>query len=195
MDELTEEARLAAEAKRKLEQDLKIAENPIKAKERDVKILRTEMKTSQKKLTAARRRLDQARKDILESQGNAAEEERARTRKIAEIEADLARAKDRVGPLKEEITKFLHDYEDLEEPKKNAAEARSGTERQLYAVQQKIRSLQSEAVGGNNSLAMFGPKCKPLYEVCSLQLFFNSLFLASVIDSHVRFVIVAFAAC
>lgn len=166
MDELTEEARLAAEAKMKMEQQLKLAENPIKAKERDMKILRTEVKASQKKLNQARRRLEQARKDIMESQGNAAEEERARTRKIADTEADLARAKERVDPLKAEIAKFLADYTELEDPKKNAVEARNGTERQLHAVQQKLRSLQSEAGGGNNALAMFGPKCKPLYEVC-----------------------------
>jgi chromosome segregation ATPase len=166
MDELTEEARLAAEAKMKMEQELKLAENPIKAKERDMKILRTEVKASQKKLNQARRRLEQARKEIMESQGNAAEEERARTRKIADTEADLARAKERVDPLKAEIAKFLADYTELEDPKKNAVEARSGTERQLHAVQQKLRSLQSEAGGGNNALAMFGPKCKPLYEVC-----------------------------
>ena len=173
LEELTEEARLAAEAKRKLEQDLKIAENPIKAKERDMKILRTEMKTSQKKLNSARRRLDQARQDIVESQGNVDEEERTRTRKIAETEADLARAKERVDPLTEEIGRYLTEYEDLIEPTKNAEGARNGTERQINAVQNKIRSLQSEAGGGNNSLAMFGPKCKPLYEVGSTQLSFS----------------------
>ncbi|KAK1745143.1 structural maintenance of chromosomes protein 6 [Skeletonema marinoi] len=165
LEELTEEARVAAEAKRKLEQDLKIAENPIKAKERDMKILRTEIKNSQKKLTSARRRLDQARNDILESQGNAAEEERTRTRKIAETETDLARAKERVAPLKEQVYKLLREYEDLEGPKNTAEEAHNGTERQLNAVKNKIRSLQSEAGGGNKSLAMFGPKCGPLYEL------------------------------
>jgi len=153
-----------------LEKDLKIAENPIKAKERDLKILRTEIKTSQKKLNSARHRLQKARQDILESQGNAAEEERTRTRKIAETEADLARAKERQAPLKDEVNKFLTEFEDLRQPKENADEARKGTERQLNAVQQKIRSLQSEAGGGNSSLALFGPKCKPLYEVGFFQL-------------------------
>jgi len=165
LEDLTEEARLATEAKRKLEQDLKIAENPIKAKERDIKILRTEIKTAEKKLKSARRRLDQARQDIIENQGNAAEEERTRTRKIAETESDLARAKERVASVKEQVRKFLREYEDLEDPRRNANEAQNGTERQLNAVQQKIRSLQSEAGGGNNTLAMFGPKCKPMYDL------------------------------
>ena len=186
MEELTEEARVAAEAKRKLEQDLKIAENPIKAKERDMKILRTEIKNSQKKLVSARRRLDQAREEIIESQGNAAEEERTRTRKIAETETDLARAKERVAPLKEQVYKLLREYEDLEGPKNTAEEAHNGTERQLNAVKNKIRSLQSEAGGGNKSLAMFGPKCGPLYEVGLLNSLYSILSIALIL-SHVLF--------
>ena len=186
MEELTEEARVAAEAKRKLEQDLKIAENPIKAKERDMKILRTEIKNSQKKLVSARRRLDQAREEIIESQGNAAEEERTRTRKIAETETDLARAKERVAPLNEQVYKLLREYEDLEGPKNTAEEAHNGTERQLNAVKNKIRSLQSEAGGGNKSLAMFGPKCGPLYEVGLLNSLYSILSIALIL-SHVLF--------
>jgi len=186
LEELTEEARVAAEAKRKLEQDLKIAENPIKAKERDMKILRTEIKNSQKKLVSARRRLDQAREEIIESQGNAAEEERTRTRKIAETETDLARAKERVAPLKEQVYKLLREYEDLEGPKNTAEEAHNGTERQLNAVKNKIRSLQSEAGGGNKSLAMFGPKCGPLYEVGLLNSLYSILSIAFIL-SHVLF--------
>ena len=176
LDELNEEARLAAEAKMKLEQDFRIAENPIKAKERDMKILRTEIKTSQKKLKSARRRLEQARQDIIESQGNAADEERTRTRKIAETESDLAQAKERVAPLKEQVRQFLREYENLEDPKRNAMDAHNGTERQLNAVQQKIRSLQSGA-GGNNTLALFGPKCRSLYEVGPFNSSYSILFI------------------
>ncbi len=176
LDELNEEAGLATETKMKLEQDLKIAENPIKAKERDMKILRTEIKTSQKKLKSARRRLEQARQDIMESQGNAAEEERTRTRKIAETESDLARAKERVGPLKEQVRQFLREYEELEDPKRNAMDAHNGTERQLNAVQNKIRSLQSGA-GGNNTLALFGPKCSSMYQVGCVNSSFSILFI------------------
>ena len=175
LDELNEEARLAAEAKNTLEKDLKVAENPIKAKENDMKVLRREISQAEKKLKNARRRLDSARKEIIESQGNAAEEERTRTRKIAELESDLTRAKERMAPLKEQVRKFLREYEDLEDPRRNASDALHGTERQLSAVQQKIRSLQSEA-GGNNALAMFGPKCKQLHGV-SFNCFLLYLFL------------------
>ena len=191
LEELTEEASVAADAKMKLERDLKTAENPIKAKERDMKILRTEIKSAQKKLVSARRRLEEARKEILDNQGNAAEEERTRTRKIAETEANLARAKERMTPVTEELKKFYNEYEELEDPKKNAIEAQNGTERQLNAVKHKLRSLQSEA--GNNSLTMFGPKCKALYEVRFL--IYNSLLTLYFTQQHLIQSFLLDAAC
>ena len=162
---MTEEANEAAQTKTQIEQDLKRAMAPVKQKEREKDILSRESASAKKRLKAAQCRLEDARKQILEAAGNAAEEERVRTRKIAQTETDLARAKERVDPIKEEINKQLRRYEEMKPALDQKKETREGTERQLQAVQRKVRDLQAEAGEGNKALAMFGPKCKALYEV------------------------------
>jgi len=164
LDELTEEANQAAEAKTKLENDLKTSLAPIKQKERDREVLSREHAQAKKAHKGAVRRLQRAREEILKSQGNAKEEERARTRKIAQTESDLANAKEGVDPLKEEIARHLRDYQDVEPSVGQNKETREGTERQLHAVQQRVRAMQAESGEGSRALAVFGSKCKPLYE-------------------------------
>ena len=165
LSELTEEAAKAADTKTLLQDEMKVAEGPIKQKERNRQVLARELAQAKKAHKNAQRRLEHARKQILESQGNAAEEERARTRKIATTEADLARAKERMDPLKAQVGKHLHDYQEVEPALAQMKETREGTEKQVYAVQQKVKAMQAESGEGRQALAVFGSKCKPLYEV------------------------------
>ena len=163
--ELTEEAKASADDKMQLENDLKAAQAPIKSKERERGLLSRELAQEKKKHASAVRRLEQARRQILESQGNVAEEERVRTRKITQTENDLARAKDQLEPLKEEVSKHLRDYQDIEPAVNQVKETMDGTERQLAGVQQKMNAMQQESRDGMAALAVFGSKCKALYEV------------------------------
>eukprot|EP00571_Detonula_confervacea_P004119 CAMPEP_0172311834 /NCGR_PEP_ID=MMETSP1058-20130122/15802_1 /TAXON_ID=83371 /ORGANISM="Detonula confervacea, Strain CCMP 353" /LENGTH=1228 /DNA_ID=CAMNT_0013025129 /DNA_START=30 /DNA_END=3716 /DNA_ORIENTATION=+ len=164
--ELSEEANTAAEAKMQLENDVKKASAPIKQKERDRGLLARELAQEKKKHKGALQRLDRARKEILATAGNAAEEERVRTRKIAQTESDLAKAKDQADPLQEEVQKHLREYNHLEPSMNQMKETREGTDRQVWAVQNKLKAMQDESGGGGGSaaLAVFGSKCKRLYE-------------------------------
>ncbi|KAL7469954.1 hypothetical protein ACHAXS_010192 [Conticribra weissflogii] len=163
LTELTEEATAAAATKTKIEQELKRAEAPLKQKVREKEVLVRESSNARRKLKAAQRRLDETRRQIIEQTGNAAKEERDRTEKIATLESDLAVAKERVDPLKTEIQTHLKRYQDIEPMLGQMKEAREGTERQLHAVQKRVKDLQAES-GEGNSLTVFGPKCKALHE-------------------------------
>jgi chromosome segregation ATPase len=165
LKELTEETTTSANDKMQLENDLKAAMAPVKSKERERGLLSRELAQEKKKHVSAVRRLEQARRQILESQGNVAEEERVRTRRIAQTENDLARARDQVEPLKEEVTKHLRNYQDIEPAVQQAKETMDGTERQLAGVQQKMNAMQQESRDGMAALVVFGSKCKALYEV------------------------------
>lgn len=165
LKELTDEANAAAADKLQLENDLKADQAPIKLKERERGLLSRELAQEKKKHASAIKRLDDARRHILESQGNVAEEERVRTRKIAQTENDLARAREQVEPLKEQVNEHLRKYQDIEPAMQQAKETMDGTERQLAGVQHKMNALQQESGGGMAALAVFGGKCKALYEV------------------------------
>jgi chromosome segregation ATPase len=165
MQDLAEEANTAAETKTRLENEVREASMPIKKKEQERGLLGRELAQEKKKYSSAVRRLEQARKQILESQGNVAEEERTRTRKIAQTETDLARAKEQVEPLKEEVRLQLSNYQDVEPAVAQMKETMEGTQRQVNAVQQKMNTLQQDSGEGRTALAVFGNKCKALYEV------------------------------
>ena len=165
MQDLAEEANTAAETKTRLENEVREASMPIKKKEQEHDLLGRELAQEKKKHSSAVRRLEQARKQILESQGNVAEEERTRTRKIAQTETDLARAKEQVEPLKEEVRLQLSNYQDVEPAVAQMKETMEGTQRQVNAVQQKMNTLQQDSGEGRTALAVFGNKCKALYEV------------------------------
>ena len=165
ISELTEEAAKAADHKRQMENELKTMEAPVKQKERDRKIFVKELDQAKKMHKGAVRRLANARKQILESQGNVQEEERIRTRKIADTEKDLANAKEEVDPLKEQINKHLADYQEYKPSQDQAKETRDGTQRQLGAVEHKLREMQKESGEGQQALAVFGSKCKAMYTV------------------------------
>ncbi|KAL3811194.1 LOW QUALITY PROTEIN: hypothetical protein ACHAXA_004496 [Cyclostephanos tholiformis] len=164
MESLTEEASDAAESKTRLENEVRDASIPVKSKERERSLLARELAQEKKKRDSAVRRLEQARRQILESQGNVAEEERARTRKIAQTEADLARAKEQVEPLREEVAIHLRKYQEIEPALAQTKETLDGTMKQLVAVQQKLTAMQQESGEGRAALAVFGSKCKALYE-------------------------------
>ena len=68
---------------------------------------------------------------MIESAGNAAEEERARTRKIAQLESDLAHGKPKLDPLKERIADELRRYQEMEPEEAQKKEVREATERQV----------------------------------------------------------------
>ena len=93
LDELTQEAQEAAKTKTQLEKDLKASQAPIKQKEREHQVTKRELASAKKSHKNALRRLQEARDELLKTQGNAAEDERVRTRKITTTENDLAQAK------------------------------------------------------------------------------------------------------
>ena len=165
LQELSEEAQAAAESKVQLENELNALRAPVKGKEQEQKLLARELAQEKKKHKSALRRLDTVRKQILESQGNAAEEERTRTRKIATTESDLAQAKEQVDPLKKKVAEHLREYQDIEPAVSQMKETRDGTEKQVYAVQQKLKAMQAESGEGRAALSVFGNKCTKLYEV------------------------------
>lgn len=165
MENLSEEANEAAESKMRLENAVREASIPVKSKERERGLLARELASEKKKRDGAVRRLEGARRQILESRGNVAEEERARTRKIAQTEADLTRAKEQVEPLREEIAMQLRNYQEIEPAAAQMKETLDGTNRQLGAVQQKVKAMEQESGDGRAALAVFGSKCKALYEV------------------------------
>ncbi|KAL9181634.1 hypothetical protein ACHAXT_010439 [Thalassiosira profunda] len=162
---LAEEASEAAEGCSTLKNELSEAKAPLKQKERDRGVLARELAQAKKAHKNAQKRLERARKEVMESQGNAANEERERTRKIAQTEQDLAAAKEKVDPLKEDVQRYLTDYQDVAPSVDNMKETREGTEKQVHAVQQRLKAMQAESGGaGSRALAVFGSKCKPLYE-------------------------------
>jgi chromosome segregation ATPase len=165
MENLSEEANDASESKTRLENAVRDASIPVKSKERERGLLARELAQEKKKRDNAVRRLEQARRQILESQGNVAEEERERTRKIAKTEADLARLKEQVEPLREEQVVHLRLYQEIEPALMQMKETLDATKRQLNAVQQKVNAMQQDSGEGKAALAMFGSKCKALYEV------------------------------
>ena len=85
-----------------------------------------------------------------------------------------------MDPLKERIAKHLRDYQDVEPSVAQNKETREGTERQLHAVQQKVRAMQAESGEGRQALAVFGSKCTALNAVslapttCRVSVFFIS---------------------
>jgi chromosome segregation ATPase len=165
LQDLTEEANAAVETKRQLEDEVKALTAPVKGKEQERKLLARELAQEQKKHKSAVRRLDQARKQILESQGNVAEEERTRTRKIQTTEADIASSKEKVDPLKAKVAEHLHNYQDIAPAVNQMKETREGTEKQVHAVQQKIKAMQAEGGEGRAALTVFGSKCTKMYDV------------------------------
>ena len=186
LEELARESDEAANVKIQMEKELKLAEMPLKEKERDLKIVAKEIGSAKKKLQSARNRLERARKEILDSAGNAAEEERQRTRKIAQLESDIADGRPRVEPLKEKIGEEYDAYKAIEPEKEQKKQLTKDTEkavsvfliafffypgnlvlkcdccspfRKRSAIENRIRGLQSEAGGGEKSLSMYGHKC------------------------------------
>lgn len=131
LKELGEEANEAAKHKIELEQELKKAMQPLKHKEREIQIIQKEKALAAKNLKSAQCRLEKARQEVLESAGNAAEEERVRTRKIATLERDIAEGKPKLDPLKERIADELHRFQDLEPEEGTKKELREATERQV----------------------------------------------------------------
>jgi hypothetical protein len=131
LQELIAESTEAANNKIQLEQELKRATQPLKHKEREHQIIEKELAAAKKRLKSAQFRLEKARREVIESAGNAAEEERVRTRKIAQLESDIAHGKPKLDPLKERIADELHRYQDMEPEEGQKKEVREATERQV----------------------------------------------------------------
>jgi chromosome segregation ATPase len=129
LKELSEEGEEAAELKMQLERELKLLQQPLKKKEQDVKVIQKEVASAQKRLKSAQNRLERARQEVLDSMGNAAEEERQRTRKIAQLERDIADGRPKLDPLKERITEALNRYNELQAEVGPKTQLKQDTER------------------------------------------------------------------
>lgn len=134
LDELTKETQEAADHKIALEKELKIAMQPLKQKEQEAKVVEKELASCQKRLKSARFRLERARQEILDTAGNAAEEERERTRKIAQLEADIAEGKPRLDPLKERIGEECTAYQEMQPEGEQKKRLTEQTEKQVCVM-------------------------------------------------------------
>jgi len=135
LSELTNESNQAAQLKIRLEQELKKAMQPLKAKERELSVVEKEVASAKKRLKGAQFRLEKARKEILESVGNAAEEERQRTRKIAQLEKDIADGRPRVEPLRQRIGEELAAFQEMEPEGEQKKRLTEQTQKQVSFIE------------------------------------------------------------
>ena len=127
---------------------------PVRAKERDIKSIEREQQNAARNLQNAKRALQEEREKILAAAGQSDEAKRAATLKEAEAEQDALQEK--IQQLKQSVTIHQRKYEEMEPSIDNAKSQTDSIMRQLNAVRNKLRQLES---GGGDNLAVFGRTC------------------------------------
>ena len=158
LEELTSESQEATELKRKVEQELKLAQEPIKRLERSRLQLKREIHKAEEKLAAAEARLREAR---LEMQQREAESEQ--TKRLQQLDAckeQLSGLIEEEKALREQQANELRNYQDLEPIVDATKETCHNLERQIGAVRHKISSLQKSQ--GNSAAVYGGPNAAKL---------------------------------
>ena len=158
LEELTIESQEASELKRRVEQELKSAQEPIKRLERGKLQLEREIKKAEEKLAAAESQLREAR---LEMQQREAESEQ--TKRLQQLDAcreQLAVLVEEEKALREQQANELRNYQDLEPIVDATKETCNNLERQMGAVRHKISSLQKSQ--GNSAAVYGGPNAARL---------------------------------
>lgn len=162
MNELVTEAREQTDLKRNLEAELKKAILPYKTLERQLNNLGRQQQSANAELAASKMRLQELRDTIMANSGSAESEEARRTELLRETEIELEQARTEVNELRQATSVALRSYEELEP---HVAEARSkvqSAERQVQAVQNTIRELESSS---NDSLAILGPRVSQVHKM------------------------------
>lgn len=156
MQELGNEATVAAEAKRDLEQRLKRAMEPHKALQRQIKALRKEEENAIKNLQSANARLQKKRDEIAAAAGSAESDEARRNQRLRDAEAEREAAQVGYNETKQATSNAFSEY-DAMEPEIQALRGRlSDLDHQLNGIKSTIRSLES---ANGNSLTVFGERC------------------------------------
>jgi chromosome segregation ATPase len=144
------------ERKQELEEELKLAMGPYKEADRKFNMSKRAKKDMATQLVNAKKRLQEAAEEIAANAESAESEEARFTTLLRTTEEELALARATVDPLKENQSKWLRSYEELEP---HVAEARSKVndlKAKRNEIQNTLRSLQSSS--GNDALALLGPK-------------------------------------
>lgn len=156
IDELNKEATEAAENKRDLEQQLKLATEPYKAVQRQIKALRIEEVKAEKNVRMAKERLQQKRAEIAAAAGSAETEQARRSQRLQDLEAKYTDGKPKLMEVRQAVNDLHSQYQD-KEPDVITAKDRVGELRnQVRRIQSVIGNMESSA---GNSLSVFGEKC------------------------------------
>eukprot|EP00814_Leptocylindrus_danicus_P018555 CAMPEP_0116018644 /NCGR_PEP_ID=MMETSP0321-20121206/8768_1 /TAXON_ID=163516 /ORGANISM="Leptocylindrus danicus var. danicus, Strain B650" /LENGTH=1217 /DNA_ID=CAMNT_0003489071 /DNA_START=198 /DNA_END=3851 /DNA_ORIENTATION=- len=162
LQELTDEAHQAIQARDALEMDLREASRPIKKDKQELATMRREISNAALRKQAAERRLQEAREAFLNQAGTNEADTTNVTREIQELEAAIVNHESVLGAEKANCTNFLRDYEEYEPQLAHATEQYNQACRQFQACVNRVRDLQSSS--GANNIAIFGPKCVPMAE-------------------------------
>ena len=180
LDELTLESYQASELKRKLEQELKLAQEPIRRLERTNIQLKREIQKAEEKLTSAEARLRNARLEI--KQREAESEQTKRLQELEDGKAELALLLDQEKSLREQQANELRVYQDLEPIVDATKENCHKLERQMGAVRQKIAVLQNSQ--GNSAAVYGGPNAARLAAQVRCLIFLFSLPRRLMLEIH-----------
>jgi chromosome segregation ATPase len=156
VEELVSGVHEQTERKQELEEELKLAMAPYKEAGRKFNMSKRAKKEMAIQLVNAKKRLQEAADEIAANAESAESEEARFTTLLRTTEEELALARANVDPLKENQSKWLRSYEELEP---HVAEARSKVndlKAKRNEIQNTLRSLQSSS--GNDALALLGPK-------------------------------------
>ena len=169
MDQLLEEAQSQAQLKRELEEELKEATGPYKEVERKLSHVKKTQNAASSQLKKAKQSLQEARDQIMAKADSAESEEARRTALLKKSEEELAASRERVDGLKQDQSKWLRSYEEIEPHVHDAKSKVEQLNKQLQGVQHTLRSLQSSS--GRDSLALLGPRVAAVAQLVCCRLF------------------------
>jgi chromosome segregation ATPase len=164
MEELVKEAQHQVELKCTLETQLRELLAPQKKLERDQHALQKRRKGGGRRLTLAKRRLQEARDKIIENSGSIESEEAKRMASLKETEEELTTCKEKSNETRQAVSASLRAYEELEPHVQDARAKVQNIKNQLGGVQRSIQSLESSS---GDSLGVFGPRVKKVYQMVS----------------------------
>jgi DNA repair exonuclease SbcCD ATPase subunit len=182
VDQLLQEAQSQAQLKRGLEEELKEAMVPYKNAERNLGAVKKKQSSAAKQLKAAKQRLQEARDQIMSNADSAESEEARRTALLKKSEETLASARAKVDELKQDQSKWLRSYEEIEPHVRDSTSKVDRLKKQLQGVQHTLRSLQSSS--GRDSLALLGPRVATVAQMVSCQYQSSPTYYVYAFDSH-----------
>jgi chromosome segregation ATPase len=156
VDMLIQEAQNLADLKRQVETELKEVLVPYKQLEREISSVKKSQSAAKHQLQRAQKELEETRGKIMAMADSAESEEARCTEMLKAAEESLALAREKVDTLKQERTKWLRSYEEMEPHVRDATARVDSHTKQLKAVQYTLQSLQSS--DGKDLMALLGPR-------------------------------------